>query len=138
MAKAENKTQATSGDVVAFLANQEADRRRDCETMVQLMQEITGHPPVLWGTSIIGFGQYRYQYASGREGDWFVVGFSPRKQNLSLYLLTCMEVDETLLSRLGKHKKGAGCIYIKKLADIDLAVLRELVTMCAEEAGKRS
>ena len=92
----------------------------------------------MWGESIVGFGSYHYKYASGREGDWFVVGFAPRKQDLTLYLMYGLDQYEALLSRLGKHKTGKGCLYVKRLADVDMAVLRELVaeSVGAYKAGK--
>ncbi|NDJ60850.1 MAG: DUF1801 domain-containing protein [Chloroflexi bacterium] len=99
-----------------------------------LMQEVTGEPPVMWG-SIVGFGRYHYRYASGREGDWFLAGFAPRKQNLSLYITAGFDEYGELLEKLGKHKIGKACLYIKKLADVDETVLRELVKRSAEHTA---
>lgn len=126
---AENKTQATNTNVADFLDKiEDEQRRQDCKAIAALMQEITGEPPVMWGASIIGFGQYHYKYASGREGDSVIVGFSPRKQNLSIYLSCGHGKFDALLSKLGKHKIGKGCLYVKSLKDIDMVVLKELVT----------
>jgi hypothetical protein len=124
---AENKTQPTTASVPEFLAAiTDRQRRQDCQTLVTMMQELTGVPPVLWGTSIVGFGRVAYTYASGRRGEWFLLGFSPRKQDLSLYLMGCGGPDPALLARLGKHRRGVACLYLKRLAGIDLGVLREL------------
>lgn len=95
------------------------------------MQEVTGAEPRLWGSSIVGFGDYHYKYESGREGDWFVTGFSPRKQNLTLYIMAGFDNYDQLLSRLGKYKTGKSCLYINKLDDVDLDVLKELVAQSA-------
>jgi len=102
-------------------------KRQDSFTILRMMEEITGSKPKMWGSSIIGFGDTHYQYESGREGDWFQVGFSPRKQNLTLYLPNNIMSQVDLLRRLGKHKTGKACLYIKKLADIDQAVLKEIM-----------
>lgn len=122
------KTGPTDGDVHAFLAAVEpAVRRTDGEALLRLMQDVTGEPAVLWGPSMIGFGHHHYRYESGHEGDTFAVGFSPRKARHSLYGLTNAPGSEALLERLGKHARGAGCVYVTRLADVDLEVLRELV-----------
>ncbi|MFO7664443.1 MAG: DUF1801 domain-containing protein [Chloroflexota bacterium] len=94
-----------------------------------MMSEVTGEEPTMWGDSMIGFGQYHYQYESGRKGDMLAVGFAPRKQALSVYIMAGFDTYEELLARLGKHRKGAACLYINKLADVDEAVLRELVAL---------
>jgi hypothetical protein len=101
--------------------------QNDCRSLVKIMSEITGEIPKLWGTSIIGFGKYHYVYESGREGDWFVMGFSPRKQNLTLYIMSGFKEYDALLSKLGKYKLGKSCLYIKKLQDIDLEVLKKIL-----------
>ena len=125
---AENKTQKSGESVEEFLASVENKRRReDGLTLLEMMREITGLEPDMWGPSIIGFGDYHYKYESGREGDMFLTGFSPRKQSLSLYIMAGFDAYDDLLVRLGKHRKGASCLYINKLADVDMAVLRELV-----------
>ncbi|MCO5189785.1 MAG: DUF1801 domain-containing protein [Anaerolineae bacterium] len=129
----ELKTQKNDGDVEAFLHSVENKRRReDSFVILDLMREVTGEPGALWGTSIVGFGTYHYKYASGREGDWFVTGFSPRKQNMTLYIMPGFEQYNDLLSKLGKHKTGKSCLYINKLDDVDLDVLRELVAQSAD------
>ncbi|GAA3667234.1 hypothetical protein GCM10023081_02560 [Arthrobacter ginkgonis] len=124
----EAKTLPTDVDPRAFIAAVEHPvRRADAEYLLDLMQEVTGHEPVMWGPSIVGFGAYHYRYETGREGDACAVGFSPRKASLSLYGLTYGPEAPALLERLGKHKLGAGCLYVNKLADVDPEVLRELV-----------
>ena len=97
------------------------------------MHRVTGEEPVMWGPSIVGYGSYHYRYASGQEADWPVVGFSPRKQNLSIYIMTGFEASDALLSRLGKHKTGRSCLYVNKLADVDLEVLETLVRASVAE-----
>lgn len=128
-AKSANKTHATNADVQQFLAAVDTSdvRRNDARTLLKIMQEETGQEPRMWGPSIIGFGQYHYKYASGREGDAAATGFSPRKANLVLYGLTYAPGVEQLLAKLGKFKAGAACIYVNKLAHLDLDVLRELI-----------
>ncbi|MEK0155618.1 DUF1801 domain-containing protein [Arthrobacter oryzae] len=125
---AENKTQATDASVEDFLDGVENPaRQRDGLRLLALMKENTGEVPVMWGPGIVGFGSYHYRYESGREGDTVAVGFSPRKGSLSLYGLTYAPEAAELLPRLGKHKVGAGCLYINKLEDVDEAVLAELI-----------
>ncbi len=125
---AENKTQQNDGDVVAFLDSVENDRRReDGYAVMALMNDVTGVKPKLWGNSIVGYGSYHYKYESGREGDMPLVGFSPRKQSMTLYIMPGFEHYEDLLAKLGKHTLGKSCLYINKLADVDQDVLRELV-----------
>lgn len=125
---AELKTKVNDQSVTAFLDGvADEGRRQDCYTILELMKKATRAEPKMWGDSIVGFGSYRYTYASGRAGDWLLTGFSPRKQNLTLYIMSGFSDFEELLSRLGKHKTGKGCLYIKKLADVDLSVLQELI-----------
>ena len=125
---ADNKTKMTDESVLAFLNKIEDDtRKQDCLTVMELMQEVTGEDARMWGTSIVGFGSYHYRYESGREGDSTLVGFSPRKQNLTLYIMAGFDEYDGLRDKLGKIKMGKGCLYINKLADVDLQVLRELV-----------
>jgi hypothetical protein len=125
---AELKTQKTDASVGAFLeAVEHPTRREDSFAVLEMMREITGHEPAMWGPSIVGFDSYHYQYASGREGEWPVVGFSPRKRSLTLYIMDGFEQYDALLARLGKHKTGKACLYINKLADVDHDVLRELI-----------
>lgn len=139
----ENKTKPTEVNVVEFLnAIEHPQKRVDSFVLLALMQEITGEEPCLWGGNMIGFGSYHYKYASGHEGDSFITGFSPRKQNLTLYLSLGgpSEQYEDLLTRLGKHKRGGGCLYINKLSDVDVTVLRELVreTSAQKRASSQS
>jgi hypothetical protein len=134
---AELKTKQNEADVEAFL-NGVADekKRRDCFAILELMQQVTGLPPKMWGDSIVGFGSYHYKYASGREGDWFLTGFSPRKGNLTLYIMAGFDQYDELMKRLGKYKTGKSCLYIKKLEDIDLAILRDLVEQSVQHMTK--
>ncbi len=135
----ELKTKATENSVEAFLNGlADAQRQQDCRTLLALMREATGAEPRLWGDSIVGFGSYRYRYASGREGDWFVVGFSPRKQNLTLYLMAGFDRYAELLKTLGQFKTGKSCLYVKDLTRIDLPTLRELVQQSAADMAKTS
>lgn len=126
---AENKTQKTKASVEDFInAINHEGKRKDAFEILKMMKTITKEDPKMWGTSIIGFGDVHYKYASGREGDWFKVGFSLRKANISLYLMGCdISKADNILSRLGKHKTGMGCLYVNKLVDIDAAVLKELI-----------
>ena len=101
------------------------------------MQEVTGEPPVMWGDSIVGFGTYHYRYKSGREGDWPRTGFSPRKQYLAIYIMPGFDSYEALLARLGKHRTSVSCLYINKLADVDLDVLREIIAESHQEMARR-
>jgi hypothetical protein len=133
------KTRPTGQNVERFLHGiADEEQRRDCLTVLGLMREITGAEPKMWGGSIVGFGSYQYQYESGRAGDWFIAGFSPRKQNLTLYLMSGFEAYSDLLKKLGKHKTGKSCLYIKRLEDIDLAVLKELIKQSVQHAAKAS
>lgn len=122
------KTQPTSADVGAFLASVEDKQKRDdCRQICAWMQEATGASPQMWGASIVGFGSYHYRYASGREGNWFLTGFAPRAQNISLYIMAGFSAYEELMSRLGKYKTGKSCLYIKRLSDVDSEVLKQLM-----------
>ena len=125
---AELKTKENDQSVEAFLSSiDDAQKQADCRALVAIMQEATGAAPRMWGDSIVGFGHYHYKYASGREGDWFLTGFAPRKQNLTLYIMAGFDNYEALLGRLGKHTTGKSCLYVKRLADVDMPVLTELV-----------
>jgi hypothetical protein len=126
---AELKTQPNDQNVEDFL-NSVADgtKRRDSFTILELLKQITGSEPVMWGDSIIGFGSYHYKYAIGREADWFLTGFSPRKRSLTLYIMSGFEGYDKLLGKLGKYSTGKSCLYIKVLEDVDQDVLRELVS----------
>ncbi|HZI78725.1 MAG TPA: DUF1801 domain-containing protein [Vicinamibacterales bacterium] len=124
---AQNKTIPTAVSPSAFIDQlSDEQRRKDCKALVALMREATGHPPKMWGTAIVGFDQYRYKYASGREGDSMITGFSPRKQELVLYLGENIQ-NSALMAKLGKHKIGQGCLYIKRLDDVDRTVLKKLI-----------
>lgn len=132
------KTQPTRASASAFVAAiPDAARRRDCRTLLRLMREVTGEKPTMWGDSMVGFGSYHYKYASGREGDWFLTGFSPRQDALTIYLMTGFEPQAALIAKLGKHKTGKSCLYINKLEDIDMNVLKELVTESVEHMKKK-
>ncbi|MCO6450204.1 MAG: DUF1801 domain-containing protein [Caldilineales bacterium] len=134
---AELKTKPTDDSVVAFLESVEHKKRReDSFVVLDLMKEVTGEEPRMWGTSIVGFGDVHYKYASGREGDWFAVGFSPRKQSMTLYIMSGFDHYDELLSRLGKYKTGKACLYINKIEDIDADVLRQLVSESVEHVSK--
>jgi len=127
-----NKTQPTDASVAAFVAGIPDPRRRaDSERLIALMSEVTGEPATMWGPSIIGFGSYHYRYASGREGDAPLVGFSPRKTALTLYASADEEVRADLLARLGPHKVGKGCVYVKRLSDVDEQALADLIQVGA-------
>jgi hypothetical protein len=130
---AELKTKATSASVADFLnAIEDDERRKDCKTVAKIMQKATGAKPKLWGPSIVGFGDHHYKYASGRELDWFLTGFSPRKKDLTLYIMPGFERYDALMASLGKHSTGKSCLYIKRLADVDTSVLEKLVTASVE------
>lgn len=134
---AENKTRETDKDVRAFLNTVENERKRkDSFTLLELMQDITGEAPRMWGDTMVGFGKYHYKYASGREGDAMLTGFSPRKQNFALYVLAGFDEQDALLNQLGKYKTGKSCLYINKLDDVNMDVLKELVQRCVEHMRK--
>jgi hypothetical protein len=135
---ADNKTKATEASVDEFInAIENEKKRKDSQIIIDMMREAMGEKPVMWGGSIVGFGSYHYKYESGREGDSPKMGFSPRKQNLTLYVLP-YDLEGTgyqaLLDKLGKHTMGKVCLYIKKLADVDQSVLKELIQKTAERA----
>jgi len=135
----ELKTRPTEDSVIEFLDKiADENRRTDCLTIMELMRNATGTEPVMWGTSIVGFGRYRYRYASGREGEWPLVGFSPRKNDLTLYIMPGFGAYESLMTRLGKHRTGKSCLYIKRLADVDPSVLQTLIRKSVQAmAAKR-
>ncbi len=110
-----------------YLSQLDPVRKSECEVIVKIMQKITKEEPRMWGASMVGFGQYHYTYESGREGEWFICGFSPRKANLTLYLMSGFDNHEELLSKLGKYTTGKSCLYIKRLSDVDLDVLKKLI-----------
>ncbi len=126
---AQNKTQPTNSSVTEFLnAVDNEQKRKDAFEVLEMISSITGEKPVIWGPSLIGFGKYHYKYESGREGDFFIAGFSPRKTALSIYIMSGMSKFPYLMSQLGKFKTGKSCLYIKKLNDIDRSVLKKLIS----------
>jgi len=133
---AELKTKVNDASVEEFLEGFPEDKRKDCYTILEMMKTITNNEPKMWGTSIIGFGDYHYEYKSGREGDFFLTGFSPRKQNLTLYINGGFDKYGGLLEKLGKYKTSKACLYIKKLADVDIQVLQEIVTKSVTAMSK--
>ena len=131
---AELKTKLTNASVDKFLKGvKDEQTRADCYQIIEMMNKATKAEPKMWGTSIIGFGSIHLKYESGRELDWFPIGFSPRKQNITLYLMGGLEQAE-LLGKLGKYSTGKGCLYIKKLADVDVKVLNKLITTSAKKS----
>jgi len=135
---AEPKTKATRASVDKYVdAIGDEERRGDCRSLIRLMTRVTKAPATMWGASIVGFGQYHYKYASGHEGDSCLVGFSSRKGDISLYVTDGFEGREPLLARLGKHKTGKVCLYVRRLADIDLEVLESLVKGSVAEMRRR-
>jgi hypothetical protein len=128
MAMSEAKTQPTRASVPKFIQSQ-ADpvRRQDCQDLVAMMRAATGAEPVMWGEAIVGFGRYRYRYASGHEGEWPIIGFSPRKNDLTVYLMPGFDQQQALLTMLGKHRTGKSCLYLKRLDQVDRDVLRQMI-----------
>ena len=125
----ENKTKATEESVIKFLtAVTPEQKRQDAFTLLEMMERLSGYQAKMWGPSIVGFGQYHYKYDSGREGDFMRIGFSPRKANLSLYIIAGINKYQDLLVQLGKHKTGKSCLYVNKLSDIKLSVLEQIIT----------
>ncbi len=137
MAKAALKTKETTASVDAFLDKQPEAVAADCRSIITLMKKATGEEPKMWGPSIIGFGTYHYKYESGREGHFLITGFSPRKAALTLYLSAGLAEEGERLKKLGKHKVGGGCLYIKKLADVDLKVLEALIVKGVKSLEKQ-
>lgn len=134
---AEQKTKPTKQSVQEFIdAVADEQMRDDCAVLIKMMKKITGENPVMWGPSIVGFGSYHYKYASGHEGDACLAAFSPRKPNLTVYAMA-LEGSQPLLEKLGKHKATKGCIYIKRLADVDLKVLEKIITESVKETKKK-
>ncbi len=135
---ATNKTQPNDNDVNAFIASVDDDKKKaDCFKLIEIMEGITHEPPKMWGSSIVGFGNYHYKYESGREGNFFIVGFSPRKQNLTMYIMPGFERYEELMARLGKYKTGKSCLYVKKLDDIDQDILKEIIADSVSYMNKK-
>jgi hypothetical protein len=137
MVKAQLKTQATTDPVEAFIAKQPEAIAADCRTIISFMKKATGEEPTMWGASIVGFGRYAYTYDTGREGEWFLAGFSPRKANTTIYISAGIEGHEALLTKLGKHTTGKSCLYIKKLSDIDPKVLEQLIVNGVKALAKQ-
>jgi hypothetical protein len=134
---AEMKTKRTKASVAAFLARSgDEATRRDCATLVRMMEKATGDKAAMWGPSIVGFGTWHYVYASGRSGDWPLAAFSPRKPSLVVYLMPGFDENAALMKKLGKHKAMKSCLYLKSLADVDLAALERLVTASVASARK--
>ncbi len=134
---AELKTKASDASVSAFLQSVDGEqKRRDARDILALMKEVTGKRPRMWGTSIVGFGSYHYKYQSGREGDWLVTGFSPRKQNLAVYIMLELSHYSSLMNKLGKYKAGKSCLYLRRLGDVDHKVFRQLVSRSVADMKK--
>jgi hypothetical protein len=121
------KTQVGKEDVLSFLQEKPEPQKADSLVLLDMMKSVTGLAPQLWGGAIVGFGTYDYQQKGGTKGSWFLTGFAPRKQNISIYIMTGFPQYEDLLKKLGPHKTGMGCLYIKKLTDINLSVLKEMI-----------
>ena len=138
--KVELKTKVNAVSVEGFLNSvTDEQKREDCFEILRLMEQVTNEAPKMWGSSIVGFGSYHYKGASGREGDWLLTGFSPRKQNLTLYIMGGFDLYQDLLKKLGKYKTSEGsCLYIKKLDDVDRKVLKELVAESVKTMKKLS
>jgi hypothetical protein len=138
MAKSDLKTRKTKQSVSAFLAGiQDEEKRSDAKKLCTLMRKGTGMKPAIWGTSIVGFGSYHYKYASGREGDWPVTGFSPRQSSLTVYIMPGFKEYGDLLKKLGPHKHSVSCLYLKRLSDIHLPTLNQLVRKSVSQMKKR-
>lgn len=135
---AELKTKKNEGDVLAFLnAIEDEQKKKDSLVILEKMKKWSKSEPKMWGSSIIGFGDHHYKYASGREGDWFVIGFSPRKQAITIYLMAGTRNEKSTLEKLGKYKTGKSCLYIKRLSDIDLNVLDLIMKEAIDQVKSR-
>lgn len=135
---AELKTKKTNASVTAFLNKvKNKQRKEDCFTVLEMMKEITGDEPKMWGPSIVGFGTYHFVYESGREGDWMITGFSPRAQSLTLYIMSGFYKYDELMGKLGKHKTGKSCLYISKLEDVDQSILKKLIKASVAHMKKK-
>ena len=134
---AELKTKLNDKDVHQFISGiADEQKRADCLEILGLMSEVTGCEPKMWGDSIVGFGTYHYKGKSGREGDWFLTGFSPRKQNISIYIMSGFSEMPELMNKLGKFKTGSGCLYVNKLTDVDKSVLRQVIKQSVDFISK--
>ena len=129
------RTEASVDDFIAGIADEQ--RREDCRALLAMMKRVTKAPPKMWGASMVGFGSYHYRYASGREGEWFLAGFSPRRQDLTVYVMAGFEDYPELMARLGKYKTGKSCLYLKRLADVDAAVLEKLIAASVRDMKER-
>ena len=139
MANAELKTKKTDASVSKFIDGiKDEKRREDSRRVLDIMRDATGEEPKMWGPSVIGFGDYHYKYESGRENDWFKTGFSPRKEAVTLYLMTGLAMHQDLLEDLGPHKTGKGCLYIKDLDKVDTKVLKKIIATASRELSKKS
>jgi len=134
--KAELKTKETNASVDAFIGKQPEAIAADCRTIMQLMKKATGEEARMWGPGIVGYGRYAYKYETGREGEWMITGFSPRKANLTLYIMMGFEEEAALMEKLGKHTTGKSCLYIKKLSDVDLKLLEKLIVKGVKAMAK--
>jgi hypothetical protein len=134
---AELKTKVNDSSVQKFLESITDDaKRNDCYKLIEIIKSVIDEEPEMWGDSIVGFGRYHYKYKSGREGDWFITGFSPRKNNLTVYLMSGFSGKEELLSKLGRHKTAQSCLYLKNLEDINIQVLKKLIKESVQETKK--
>jgi len=128
VAKAELKTKKNNASVKEFLDSiGDTGQRKDCKEISKMMRKATGKNAKMWGTGIVGFGEYHFKYKSGREGDWMKIGFAPRKQSLTLYIMDGFTKYDSLMGKLGKHKTGKSCLYVKRLSDVDTGILNELI-----------
>jgi len=135
---AEIKTKSNNQNVAKFISNVvDVQKLKDSKAIIKLMKQVTKEEPKMWGGSMVGFGSYRYKYDSGREGDWFITGFSPRKQNLTIYIMPGFDKYDSLMKKLGKHKTGKSCLYISKLEDVDTKVLKELIKQSFQYMKKK-
>ncbi|WP_436517441.1 DUF1801 domain-containing protein [Ekhidna sp. To15] len=135
---AELKTQPGDQSVKDFIDSIEPEwKRDDARQLQELFEKVTGEKPVMWGDSIVGYGNYHYKYKSGREGDWFLAGFSPRKTSMTIYIVGGFDGQEEHLEKLGKHKKSVGCLYVKKLADINMKAVEQMTKKSIETLKKR-
>jgi len=134
---AELKTKKNDAPVENFLSSiKEEQKRKDAFLLLEIIKEVTGEQPKMWGSSIIGFGDFHYEYGSGRTGEWFITGFSPRKQNITMYFCAGVEPLAAYMKNLGKYKTGVGCLYFQKLADVDTAALKEMLKKNMERVKK--
>jgi len=135
---AENKTKQNNQSVAKFISRvEDPQKRADSKAIIKLMKQVTKAEPKMWGSSMVGFGRYHYKYDSGREGEWFITGFSPRNQNLTIYIMPGFDKYDSLMKQLGKHKTGKSCLYISKLEDVDTKVLKELIKQSFQYMKKK-